>query len=302
MPEEVLRLLNPQPGMTMVDGTVGTGGHSLLLMPRLMPGGRLMAMDRDPQALQIARQRLSAWGTSVTFVQGNFIALADVLKEHGVAGVDGILLDLGMSSLQVETAERGFSFLREGPLDMRMDPGQSMSAEAIINRWPLDQLATMFETLGEERFARRIAQRIIAARRAHPITSTTQLAALICEAVPSRFRHGRVHVATRAFQALRMAVNDELGSLQAALESLPAVLARGGRAVVIAFHSLEDRLVKQAAVRGMREGMWQALTKKPLRPSEDEIARNPRARSAKLRAVEFVSRQPSAISGQPSVG
>lgn len=288
MPEDVLRLLTPHPGMTMVDGTVGTGGHSLLLMPRLMPGGRLIAMDRDPQALQIARERLSPWGASVTFVQGNFSALADGLNEMGVSKVDGMLLDLGMSSLHVETAERGFSFVREGPLDMRMDPGQSVSAETIINRWPLDQLATMLETLGEERFARRIARGIVAERRVHPITSTTQLAALICEAVPSRFRHGRVHVATRAFQALRMAVNDELGSLQAVLERLPTVLARGGRAVVIAFHSLEDRLVKQAVVRGVREGIWQALTKKPLCPSEEELARNPRARSAKLRAVERI--------------
>lgn len=286
MTDEVLRLLQPRPGMTMVDGTVGTGGHSRLLLPRLLPGGRLIAMDRDPQALAVARTQLAAFEPQVTFVHGNFKALAQIVRACGLTRVDGVLLDLGMSSLQVETPARGFSFLREGPLDMRMDPSLPLSAEEIVNRWSPERIETALTELGEERFARRIARRIVEARRLHPLTSTTQLAALVCSALPRSARHGRLHAATRTFQALRLSVNEEPAALEAALESLPEVLATGGRAVILSFHSIEDRLVKQALVRGIRAGTWQGLTKKPLRPSEEETARNPRARSARLRAVE----------------
>lgn len=286
MGSEVLHYLNPRPGTTIVDGTVGTGGHSLLILPHVLPTGRLVAIDRDQTALQLARKRLTEFIPQATFVRENYRTLPAILKELRIPRVDGVLLDLGMSSLQVDCAERGFSFSREGPLDMRMDSGQEATAEALVNALTADELAMIFETFGEERFAKRIASRIVSERRVHPITTTTQLARLIVEAVPSRVSHGRLHPATRVFQALRMAVNDELGALEGVLGGVGELLNPGGRAVIVTFHSLEDRLVKHAFAQGMRDGAWTVLTKKPVRPSEEEVAQNPRARSAKLRAIE----------------
>ena len=286
MAETVLEWLNPRPGQTVVDGTAGTGGHSLSMLPRLLPGGKLLAIDRDRDALDCARERLAAFGPHVEFVQDNFRSLPMVLQRLRLSRVDGILLDLGVSSLQLDRAERGFSFAREGPLDMRMDARQGATAEALVNALPASELAGMMQELGGERFAARIARGIARERCRERITTTRQLAQLVVRAVPSRARHGRLHVATRAFQALRMAVNDELGALQALLDALPTLLAPGGRAVILSYHSLEDRLVKQRFAHGLREGIWTVLTRKPARPMEREIARNPRARSAKLRAVE----------------
>ena len=286
MSAEVLDLLAPRPGAIIVDATVGTGGHSLSILPRLLPDGRLIAVDRDETALGLARQRLIEFEPQASFIHDNYRNLPQILRQLGVLHVDGLLLDLGMSSLQVDQPERGFSFSREGPLDMRMDARDEQTAEALVNELSADDLALLLSTLGEERFARRIAQRIVQARRARPILTTTQLAHLVAEAVPGRSRHGRLHPATRTFQALRLAVNDELGALETLLGALPDLLAPGGRAVIVTFHSLEDRLVKHAFVRGMREDAWTLLTKKPARPSREETLRNPRARSAKLRAVQ----------------
>ncbi|MBI4596836.1 MAG: 16S rRNA (cytosine(1402)-N(4))-methyltransferase RsmH [Candidatus Omnitrophica bacterium] len=286
MTREVLELLAPRPGATFVDATVGGGGHSLSLLPHLLPSGRVIAVDRDPHALEIAKKRLIEFEPHVTFVHDNYRHLAAGLRALHVPSVDGIVLDLGMSSLQVDTAERGFSFLQDGPLDMRMDPTQEITAAAIVGESSMEELATLFATLGEERFARPIARRIVEARRAQPFTTTMQLAEMIRQAVPPRARYGRLHPATRVFQALRMAVNDELGALEALLADLPGLLAPGGRAVVLTFHSLEDRLVKRAFLAGSAQGLWRILTKKPLRPSEDEVERNPRARSAKVRGVQ----------------
>ena len=286
MGAEALHALAPRPGAVIVDGTVGTGGHSLMLLPHLLPDGRLIAVDRDGEALQLAKARLAEFEPQVTFVHANYRHLPGILKRQGLTTIDGLLLDLGMSSVQVDDAERGFSFSHEGPLDMRMDREEDASAGAVVSALPADDLAKMFEALGEERFSRRIAQRIVDARRMRPIDTTVELAGIIAGAVPPGARHGRLHPATRAFQALRMAVNDELGALQELLEQLPAILAPGARAVLLTFHSLEDRLVKRAFVDGSRDGRWNLLTKKPLRPSADEVARNPRARSAKLRAIE----------------
>lgn len=288
MGAEVLRLLNPQSGQTIVDGTVGTGGHSLMILPRILPSGRLIAIDRDRDALQVARKRLTEFEPQVTFVRDDFRNLATVLADLGLARVDGILLDLGMSSAQLDRAERGFSFAHEGPLDMRMDTEQDATAEALVNERSADELAMIFETFGEERFAKRIATHLVQARRQHRVTTTTELARLVVEALPPAARHGRLHAATRIFQALRMAVNDELGSLEAVLESLRTVLNPGGRAIILTFHSLEDRLVKHTFTQGMHDGSWTLLSKKPLRPLSEEVAANPRARSAKLRAVERV--------------
>lgn len=285
MTAEVLRLLNPRPGAVIVDGTVGTGGHSLLILPHLLPHGTLLAIDRDRGSLELAKRRLAEFEPRVLFRHGNVRDLPAILRDEHLTGVDGLLLDLGMSSLQVDQPERGFSFSNEGPLDMRMDPEQGETAEDLVNSAGVDELQRLFTELGEERYARRIAGRIVQERRRQPICTTTHLARVISDAVPSRARYGRLHPATRVFQALRMAVNDELGSLRDVLAALPDLLAPGGRAVIIAFHSLEDRLVKRAFVAGSRERRWMPLTKKPLTPSDEEVARNPRARSAKLRAI-----------------
>ena len=286
MVEAVLDLLHPRAGAVIVDATVGTGGHSLALLPRLLPNGRLIAIDRDPEALDLARARLAEFQPLVHLECDNYRNLEPLLLRLGCPQVDGILVDLGVSGLHLDRADRGFSFSHEGPLDMRMDPTQGATAETLVNSLPADELAHLLETLGEERFARRIAQRIVQERSTHRMTTTKQLAQAVIRALPAGARHGRVHAATRTFQALRMAVNDELGALEALLAQLPALLGPGGRAVILTFHSLEDRLVKRTFLEGQAQGLWTVLTKKPLRPSDDEVARNPRARSAKLRAVE----------------
>ena len=286
MSAEVLQYLQPRPGGIIVDGTVGTGGHSLAILPHLRPDGTLIAVDQDRDALALAAKRLTDFAPQVTFRHGNFRSLPLLLDELGLAKVDGVVLDLGMSSLQVDRPERGFSFSSAGPLDMRMDATQDTTAAALVNELSADELATILRTLGEERFARRIAQRIVQARQAHPLETTTQLAEVVSRAVPASARHGRLHPATRTFQALRMAVNDELGALEELLNTLGECVNPGARVIFITFHSLEDRLVKHALAQGAREGRWRVLTKKPVRPSDAEVARNPRARSAKLRAAE----------------
>ncbi len=283
--EAVVRFLAPRPGAVIVDGTVGTAGHSLLVLPRLMPDGRLIAVDQDAEALAAARIRLAEFVPQVELHHGNVRELPAVLQRLGRPRVDGLLLDLGMSSMQVDAAERGFSFLREGPLDMRMDQRQPLTAAALLHERSAEELAELFTSLGEERFAWRIARRIVEARRRQPLATTVELARVVSEAVPPAARHGRLHPATRVFQALRMAVNDELGALTDVLDALPDVLAPQGRAVIISFQSLEDRLVKHRFLEAARAGWGTVLTKKPVRPDADEIRANPRARSAKLRAM-----------------
>ncbi len=272
--------------MTVVDCTAGAAGHSLAILPRLLPDGQLIAIDRDAGALALARQRLREFSPQVHVVQDNFAQLPQLMARLGIPKVHGVIADLGMSSLHVDDAERGFSFLKEGPLDMRMDQRQPTTAASLIQRLSEQDLATLIRTFGEERWAHRIARRIVSTRQAHPMTTTTQLARLVAEAVPGRPGRGRIHPATRTFQALRIAVNEELASLEALLAALPDVLLPGGRAVLIAFHSLEDRLVKQAFRRQAQSGQIRLLTKSPVRPSDGEVARNPRSRSAKLRAME----------------
>lgn len=284
--ERVIEYLAPTPGQTVADCTAGFGGHSLAILPHLMPVGRLIAIDRDAQALEHARQRLVEFSPRVEFVHDDFRRLPDVLRRQGLQAVDGLVADLGISSLHVDEAERGFSFAKAGPLDMRMDVRQSMTAASLIRTRSEQELAHLLQVYGEERWARRIARRIVETRAAHPLETTTQLARVVAEAVPSRGGSRRVHPATRTFLALRIAVNDELGALEALLASLPDVLAAGGRAVILTFHSLEDRLVKRAFRQGAAEGRFRLLTKKPVVPSEQEVRANPRSRSAKLRAVE----------------
>lgn len=277
MVAEVLRFLEPGPGKTIVDATVGTGGHAEAILEH---GADLVGIDRDPYALEIARERLLRFGKRVRLVQGDFRDLEGILAGLGVGMVDGVLFDLGMSSLQLEDPERGFSFLRDGPLDMRMDPSQPLTAHEIVNRWPEREIARILREYGEERYARRIAREIV---RSRPIETTTRLAEIVARCYPPGRR--RIHPATRTFQALRIAVNDELSALREGLLGAIRSLRPGGVVVAISFHSLEDRIVKHTFRQRWIAGEVEILTKKPLVPSDEEIRRNPRARSAKLRAA-----------------
>jgi 16S rRNA (cytosine1402-N4)-methyltransferase len=281
LPAEVLRLLEPRPGQTVVDATIGAGGHARLLAERIGPGGRLIGLDRDAAMLDLARPRLSEW--PVTLVQASFDCLAEVLEEQGIAAVDVVLADLGICSDQLDDAQRGFSFQQDGPLDMRLDPAQDEPASALLRRLNERDLADLFWQYGEERFSRRIARRIVETRRTAPLETTLQLAELVRRCIPRpRGRRPGIDPATRVFQALRIAVNDELGALDRFLESLPGCIKPGGRVAVISFHSLEDRRVKHSFAR---KELWQVLTKKPVQASAAEMAENSRARSAKLRAA-----------------
>ena len=280
---EVLQYLAPEPGQIIVDCTLGGGGHAAAILSCLGPSGVLIGLDQDPAMLERAGKKLGK--DNVRLVHANFARLRDVLDRLGVDRVDGILADLGVSSDQLASADRGFSFRLRGPLDMRLDPtAPGPTAADIVNRSPERELVRILNEYGEERFARRIARAIVDARRREPIRTTEQLAAIVRAAVPPRYERGRIDPATRTFQALRIAVNRELDALRSFLEQLPRCLRVGGRAVVISFHSLEDRLVKQAFANHQ---LWDRLTKKPVRPSAEEVAVNPRARSARLRAARL---------------
>lgn len=279
MADEVLRLLEPRPGQTVVDCTVGAGGHARLLAERIVPGGRLIGLDQDPTMLELARPRLP--GLPVTLVHRNFEDLPSVLQELQLGPVDAVLADLGFSSDQLANPERGLSFQRDGPLDMRLDPTRGEPASALVRRLHERDLADLFWQYGEERHSRRIARKIVEARQETAITTTGQLADLVRSCVP-RSRNHPIDPATRVFQALRIAVNDELGALERFLVVLPECLKPSGRAAVISFHSLEDRLVKRAF---REKEVWEELTRKPLTASDEEARTNPRARSAKLRVA-----------------
>jgi 16S rRNA (cytosine1402-N4)-methyltransferase len=308
MVTQVLEALAPRPGGLYLDATVGLGGHACRLLERLAPEGRLLGLDQDPDALAIARERLQAtaahrpWSVSLPFrlEQANFAAVREVLDRLGEGRVRGALFDLGVSSLQLDRAERGFSFRADGPLDMRMDPGRPVTAAHLVNELPEAELARIFFEYGEERYARRVARAIARTRERQPLATTAELARLAERAVP-RSPGLTIHPATRTFQALRIAVNGELEVLAGALEACARRLEPGGRLVVLAYHSLEDRIVKRTFARLSgrcecpprlpacacgAEPLLRALTRKPLVPAEDELRRNSRARSARLRAVE----------------
>ncbi|MCT7962097.1 16S rRNA (cytosine(1402)-N(4))-methyltransferase RsmH [Laspinema sp. D1] len=274
--QEVVEGLAIRPGGRYLDATVGGGGHSRLIL-EAAPGVQLVAIDRDRLALDAAGSRLAEYGDAVTFWQGNF---AEYQPQE--LRFDGIVADLGVSSAQLDRPERGFSFRYEAPLDMRMDERQDLSAEEIVNHWDEVALADIFYRYGEERFSRRIARRIVERR---PLETTTQLASAVASSVPGKYRNGKIHPATRVFQALRIAVNEELAALETFLEKAPLWLHPGGRLGIISFHSLEDRLVKHR----MRDSpLLKVLTKKPITPGEAEIANNSRSRSAKLRIFERI--------------
>ena len=299
MVREVLELLRPQPGEIIVDATVGLGGHSVEIAPRLIPGGWLIGIDRDPSALEVAARRLEQFSGAirVTLVHADFRELPRVLSERGLEGADGILYDLGVSSMQLDSAERGFSFRFDAPLDMRMDPSQpGITAADIVNRWSEIDLRRLIQEYGEEPAAARIARAIVQNR---PILTTQQLATVVVKAVGRR--GGHIHPATRTFQALRIAVNRELEGLQEAIEQAVHCLLPGGRIVVLTYHSLEARAVKRAfqrlsgrcicppsvpECRCGAERLIRLLTPHALKPNAEEVAVNPRSRSAQCRAAE----------------
>lgn len=274
--KEVIDALMPRSGGRYIDGTVGAGGHSAEILRASSPDGKLLGLDGDPEALTIARETLSPYGERATLVRSNFNELRKIAEAHHFLPANGVLLDLGLSSMQLSNRERGFSF-ESHSLDMRMDPSSGLTAADLINDLPERELADLIFNYGEEHFSRRIARRIVEQR---PMTSGEQLANVIAHAVG---RHGRIHPATKTFQALRIVVNRELENLETVLPQLASVIGQGGRVAIITFHSLEDRLVKNFFKSNHD---WQNLTKHPIKPQYQESRTNPRARSAKLRVAE----------------
>ncbi|MGA8530052.1 MAG: 16S rRNA (cytosine(1402)-N(4))-methyltransferase RsmH [Acidobacteriaceae bacterium] len=284
--EVAIRMLNVRSGGVYVDATLGYAGHASAIARRLGAEGRLIGFDRDPEAMALARENLEALREELgeampqmEFHDVEFSQMAEVLAGRKV---DGLLADFGVSSLQLDEAHRGFSFQADGPLDMRMNPRQGVTAEQVVNQAGEKQLADLIYEFGEERRSRRIARAIV---RARPVTTTGQLARIVAAAAPA-MKSERIHPATRTFQALRIHVNAELGEIEALLAAAPEVVMPGGRLVVISFHSLEDRRVKDSLREGARQGVWEVLTRKPATAEAEETDRNPRARSAKLRAAE----------------
>jgi 16S rRNA (cytosine1402-N4)-methyltransferase len=298
--EETVSRLVTEPGGWYVDGTAGAGGHASAVLAAAGLDARLLALDRDAEALALARDALAPFGERAVLERANFSELAAVAARHGIREVRGVLLDLGVSSMQLDRPERGFSFMRDSPLDMRMDDRQELTAAGLLQRLSPAELADVLWRYGEETMSRRIAKAVVEARaRGEPLETTAQLAELVSRAKGGR--RGRIHPATQTFQALRIAVNGELAALEAALPAALGLLAPGGRLAVISFHSLEDRMVKQfmAAHEGRMESLarggarWSGqaprarrVTRKAIAASEEEIERNPRARSAKLRVLE----------------
>jgi 16S rRNA (cytosine1402-N4)-methyltransferase len=281
MPGEALTLLNVRSDGTYLDATAGLGGHTRLIAERLTTG-TVIANDRDPKSLEMARRNTEAWSARIRFVHGAFARLAEALEAAGAAKVDGLLADLGVSRYQLTAAERGFSFMTDGPLDMRMDQTTGMTAADLVNHSDEKTLADLIFQLGEERRARTVARAIV---RSRPIRSTLHLADVVLRAVP---RTGRLHPATKTFMALRMAVNDEPGQLDRLLEIGPGLVASGGRLVIISFMSIDDRKVKRRFRDLAKSGRAALLTKHPLEPREEEVEQNPASRSAKMRALEMV--------------
>jgi 16S rRNA (cytosine1402-N4)-methyltransferase len=296
--DEVIAALQPQRGGYFVDCTVGLGGHAAAILEKISPSGRLLGIDADPEAIKISQDKLSDYGEAVTLVNDNFVNLEAICGRYHFHPVDGILFDLGVSSLQLDTAERGFSFHLDAPLNMRFDPGQALTASDIVNSFSEQELAKLIERYGEERHSRRIAQHIVQNR---PIATTVELARLVEQVLGAPTHRGKIHPATRTFMALRIAVNSELQNLELALKQTPNLLRPGGRLTVISYHSLEDRIVKQfmryaassclcppgtVICRCGHVPTLKLISRKVIKPTSLEIESNPRSRSAKLRIAE----------------
>jgi len=302
MLNECIDNLNIKPDGVYLDGTLGLGGHSFEIASRL-GSGRLISIDRDETAIERAGRRLAVFGDKVTLVHGNFADAAEILDGLGIEAVDGMLFDLGVSSPQLDESERGFSYMADAPLDMRMDAGDSLTAYEIVNSWDTDRLNRILWDYGEERYARRISAAIEAKRSVKPIETTLELVEIIKGAMPAAALREKQHPAKRSFQAIRIAVNDELGAIERMMDTAPDKLAAGGRLCVISFHSLEDRIIK-TKIAARENGCTcpreapictcgfvktlRSVTRKPILPSEQELAVNPRSRSAKLRVAERV--------------
>lgn len=288
MLNEAINYLNLSPGKIAVDTTMGTGGHSKVILERILPGGRLIGIDRDAESLAVSRERLREFSGSCDFIHGNYADIDTILKGLNIKKVDAILFDLGISTFQLADPDRGFSFQNEGPLDMRMDKDSYICAYDLINNLNEEEISTILRNFGQERWHNRIAHLLVQEREKQPISTTTQLANIVIRSIPGRFRHShyRIHPATRTFQAVRIAVNRELEILELALNKAIAALGKGGRIVVISFHSLEDRVAKWTFRKAQTDGLINIITPKPLIPRQEEIENNPSSRSSKLRVAE----------------
>ncbi len=300
--DECIRYLNIKPDGVYVDGTLGLGGHSEAILSHLETG-RLIGIDRDENAIEYATKRLAPFGERATLVRGNFADIGDILARLGIEKVDGMMFDLGVSSPQLDDAQRGFSYMKDAPLDMRMDESAPLTAYDVVNDWSEEELKDILWRYGEERYSGRIASAIVSRRSAQPIETTAQLTDIIRSAMPAAALREKQHPAKRSFQAIRIAVNDELGSLEHMLQQAERALKPGGRLLVISFHSLEDRMVKEA-IRAREDGCtcpkefpvcvcgfvktMRSVTRKPVMPTQQEIEENPRARSARLRIAERI--------------
>jgi 16S rRNA (cytosine1402-N4)-methyltransferase len=282
MAGEMMMLIEPKAGGVYVDATVGLGGHAEKMLEGIGPSGRLVCIDRDEEALKAASQRLKHDKRCV-FKKGRFSSLAGIVRSEGFTGVDGVFFDFGVSMMQFKDKKRGFGFSSDEPLDMRMDISAGPTAADIVNKYPERELERILREFGEERYSAKIAKAISGARKRHPIRTCRELSGLVYSICGKR---GRRHPATRTFQALRIAVNDELREIEEGLKAAAEVLKRGGRLVAVSYHSLEDRIVKNFIRTSAKEGSMRALTKKPLSPSLEEIRKNPSARSAKMRGAE----------------
>jgi 16S rRNA (cytosine1402-N4)-methyltransferase len=283
LPAEVLEYLNPRAGGIYMDGTLGLGGHTQAILRTSAPDGRVIGFEWDENAICRSRVRLAEFGSRLTIVRRNFAEIGDGLQEAGVEALDGLLIDIGLSSLQLDLGERGFSFQRDEPLDMRMDNRRDVTAASILANCSEQELADIFFYYGEERQARRIAEEVVNRRRQEPILTSKQFALLVARAIPKRFHPQKIHVATKVFQALRIAVNTELENLAQILDEAPRWLKPSARFCVISFHSLEDRMVKR---KFRAHPDLEVLTQRPVAAGPKELAANPRARSARLRVAQ----------------
>ncbi len=285
---ETMEHLNLSPGKVIVDATAGTGGHALAILQRILPGGRLIAIDRDQESIDVCRQRIRSLSASCEFIQGNFVDIDTILKKLGIKEIDGMLFDLGISSFQLQDAQRGFSFSKEGPLDMRMDRNSYICAFDLINNLNEQEISDLLWNFGQERWHNRIAHFLVKEREHHPIATTTELANIVVRSIPTRYRyrHYRIHPATRTFQAMRIAVNRELESLEVAINKALALLAKDARICIISFQSLEDRVVKFSFRQAASDGLIKIITPKPLTPAQEEVGENPSSRSSKLRVAQ----------------
>jgi 16S rRNA (cytosine1402-N4)-methyltransferase len=286
MYREVVELLNIAPGATIVDCTLGLGGHSKMILEKLGSDGKLIGVDRDNRSLAVAKENLSEYEGQYELVHDDFRHIDQVLSKLNINQVDGILMDLGISSFQLNDPQRGFSFKNDGPLDMRMDQESYISAYDLINSLSENEISSILKNFGEERYHHRIARYLVEQRSKTPFQTTQELSEAIVRSIPGHSRHQKIHPATRAFQAFRIAVNRELEALEITLDKSVDCLRSGGRICVIAFHSLEDRIVKHKFRAFAKEGKVQLITKKPLYPTDEEVLENSRARSAKLRVAE----------------